>query len=137
MTSQIRTVCIQHGSSSLTRGWVCRSQFLLTLAIAVILRSKSSGTHDHVCHCLRFKTPSTWRARSPYLFAPGTVWPSYTPRHWAPFYLSPTTRRATVYVIDLTYTSHDGIDVRTLLYGHYPETNKASAHDTLFLECRF
>jgi hypothetical protein len=25
------------------------------------------------------ETPSTWRARSPYLYPPGTGWPSYTP----------------------------------------------------------
>jgi hypothetical protein len=35
-------------TSSLTRGWVCRFQFLLALASAVILGSKSSGTHDHI-----------------------------------------------------------------------------------------
>jgi hypothetical protein len=34
--------------SSLTRGWVCRLQLLLVLASAVILRSKSRGTHDHI-----------------------------------------------------------------------------------------
>jgi hypothetical protein len=34
--------------SSLTRGWVCRLQLPLVLAIAVILRSKSRGTHDHI-----------------------------------------------------------------------------------------
>jgi hypothetical protein len=34
--------------SSLTRGWVCRSQFLLALASAVILRSESCGTHDQI-----------------------------------------------------------------------------------------
>jgi hypothetical protein len=31
---------------------------------------------------LRFETPRTWRAKSPYLYPPGTGWPSYTPRHW-------------------------------------------------------
>jgi hypothetical protein len=30
------------------RGWVCRFQLLLALASAVILRSESSGTHDHI-----------------------------------------------------------------------------------------
>jgi hypothetical protein len=35
-------------TSSLTRGWVCSLQFLLTLASAVNLRSKSRGTHDHI-----------------------------------------------------------------------------------------
>jgi hypothetical protein len=37
---------------------------------------------------LRFDTPLTWRVRSTYLYPQGTLWPSYTPRHWAPF-LSP------------------------------------------------
>jgi hypothetical protein len=34
-------------TSSLTRGWTFRLQFLLVLASAVILRFKSGGTHDH------------------------------------------------------------------------------------------
>jgi hypothetical protein len=38
-----------------------------------------------VFYCVRFETPLTWRARSPYLYPPGTMWP-------------PTTRRATVEV---------------------------------------
>jgi hypothetical protein len=33
---------------SLTRGWVCRLQWLLVLARAVILRSESRGTHEHI-----------------------------------------------------------------------------------------
>jgi hypothetical protein len=32
-----------------------------------------------------FETPPTWRTRSPYLYPPGTGWPSYTPGHWVPF----------------------------------------------------
>jgi hypothetical protein len=36
-------------------------------------------------YCLRFETPPNWRARSPYLYPPGTGWPSYTPGHWVPF----------------------------------------------------
>jgi hypothetical protein len=35
-------------TSSLTRGWVCRLQLLLALASAVILRSESRRTHDHI-----------------------------------------------------------------------------------------
>jgi hypothetical protein len=35
-------------TSSLTRGWVCSLQLLLALASAVILRSQSRGTRDHV-----------------------------------------------------------------------------------------
>jgi hypothetical protein len=33
-----------------------------------------------IFYCLRFKTPQTWRTRSPYLCPPGTGWPSYTPK---------------------------------------------------------
>jgi hypothetical protein len=43
-----------------------------------------------IFYCLRFETPPIWRARSPYLYPPGTVWPSYTPRHWVPFSSTPT-----------------------------------------------
>jgi hypothetical protein len=35
-------------TSSLTRGWFCRLQLLLVLASAIILRSESRGTHDHI-----------------------------------------------------------------------------------------
>jgi hypothetical protein len=31
------------------------------------------------------ETPPTWRARSPYLYPPGTGWPSNTPGHWVKF----------------------------------------------------
>jgi hypothetical protein len=36
-------------------------------------------------YCFKFQTSPTWRARSPYLYPPGTGWPSYTPRHWITF----------------------------------------------------
>jgi hypothetical protein len=51
-------------------------------------------------YCLRFEAPPTWRARSPYLYPPGTGWPSYTTRHWVPFSSPPTTRTATVDVFE-------------------------------------
>jgi hypothetical protein len=35
-------------TSPLKRGWVCRLQWLLGLASAVILRSQSRGIHDHI-----------------------------------------------------------------------------------------
>jgi hypothetical protein len=31
------------------------------------------------------ETRPTWSARSPYLYPPGTGWPSYIPGHWVPF----------------------------------------------------
>jgi hypothetical protein len=36
-------------------------------------------------YCLRFEIPPTRKTRFPYLYLPGTEWPSYTPRHWVPF----------------------------------------------------
>jgi hypothetical protein len=55
-------------------------------------------------YCLRFETPPTWRARFPYLYPPGTGWPSYTIRHWVPFSSPPTTHRAMVDVFKPTFT---------------------------------
>jgi hypothetical protein len=55
------------------RGWVHRLRLLLVFASVVILGSGSCGTRDHI-YCLRFETPPTWRARSPYLYPPGTGW---------------------------------------------------------------
>jgi hypothetical protein len=51
-------------------------------------------------NCLRFETPLNWRTRFPYLYPPGTRWPSYTPRHWVSLSSPPTTRRPTVEVFD-------------------------------------
>jgi hypothetical protein len=45
-----------------------------------------------------FETPPTWRTRFPYLYPPGTGWPSYTPGHWVPFMSPLTTRMAAVEV---------------------------------------
>jgi hypothetical protein len=53
---------------------------------------------------LRFETPPTWTARSPYLYPPGTGWPSYTLSHWVHFSLPPTTSRTTVEVFRLAST---------------------------------
>jgi hypothetical protein len=53
-----------------------------------------------IFYWLRFETFPIWRARSTYLYPPGTRWPSYNPRHWVPFSSPPTTRRATVEVFE-------------------------------------
>jgi hypothetical protein len=87
------------GALSLTRGRVCRLQLLLVLASAVILRSESPRTHDHIL-LSQIRDPPAWRARSTYLYPPGTGWPGYTPRHWVPFPSPPTTLRATVEEFD-------------------------------------
>jgi hypothetical protein len=60
----------------------------------------STAGHMIIFYCLRFETPPTWRARSPYLYPPETGRPSYTPRHWVPLSSPPTTRRATVEVFE-------------------------------------
>jgi hypothetical protein len=44
------------------------------------------------------ETSPTWRARSPYLYPPGTGWPRYAPEHWVLFPSRLTTRRAAVEV---------------------------------------
>jgi hypothetical protein len=85
---------------SLTRGRICRLQLLLILGSTVILGSESR------CYYLRFETPPTSRARSPYFYPPGTGWPSYTctSRHWVPFSSPPTTRRTMVEVLEPAFT---------------------------------
>jgi hypothetical protein len=48
--------------------------------------------------CQPYIQPLTLRAQSPYLYPPGIVYPSYTPRHRVPFLSPSKTRRATVEV---------------------------------------
>jgi hypothetical protein len=72
---------------------VCRLQLLLAFA-----RAGPAGLMT-IFYCLGFEALPTWRARSPYLFLPGTGWPSYAPRHWVPFSSPLTTCRATLEVL--------------------------------------
>jgi hypothetical protein len=53
------------------RGRVCRLQFLLVLASAVVLGSESRGLLA-IFYCRRFQNPLTYRDVSPYLYPPGT-----------------------------------------------------------------
>jgi hypothetical protein len=69
------------GVPLLTRRQFCSFQWLLVLASAVILGSKSLRDHDRNLCCLRFEITRTWRTRSLYLCSPETGCPSYTP--WA------------------------------------------------------
>jgi hypothetical protein len=87
----------------MTTGWVSRIKWLLVLASAIILRSESCGTHDHIL-LSQIRYSPTWRAKIPYLYPPRTGWAGYTPRHWVAFSSPPTTRRATVEVFDTTST---------------------------------
>jgi hypothetical protein len=52
-------------------------------------------------YSLRFESPPTWRAMSPYLYPPRTEWPGYTPRHWVLFSSPPTTSRACVSTLQI------------------------------------
>jgi hypothetical protein len=61
-----------------------------------------------IFYCLRFETPLTWRARSPYLYPPRTGWPGYTPRHWVRFSSLTTTRKAAVEVSSSLHTVGGG-----------------------------
>jgi hypothetical protein len=79
-------------ASPLTRGRVCNLLLLPVLASAVPWDSRP----NFIVRIL--ETPPTWRARSLYLYPPGTGWSSYTPGHWVPFPSPLTTRRATVEV---------------------------------------
>jgi hypothetical protein len=96
---------------------------LLVLVSAIILGSESRGTRDHIL-LSQIRDSATWRARSPYLYPPGTWWSSYNPRHWVPFSSPSTTRRATVEVFEAasTLSLAYNISVRT-------------AQKTLFLCC--
>jgi hypothetical protein len=82
-------------ATSLTRGRVCNLLFLLALASAVPRDSTPYFTVPIL------EIPVTCRPMSPYLYPPGTEWPSYTPGHWVPFQSPLTTRRATVEVFYL------------------------------------
>jgi hypothetical protein len=61
-----------------------------------------------------FETSPTWRARSPYLYPPGTRWPSYTPRNWVPFLSPLTTRKATLTVSWPPSTRENGVELEFL-----------------------
>jgi hypothetical protein len=59
---------------SLTRGQVCNLQCNHSI-VRVAQNPKPYFT-------VSSETPSTWKARFPYLYPPGTGWPSCTPGHW-------------------------------------------------------
>jgi hypothetical protein len=87
---------------SLTRGWVCRLQLLLVLASAVILKSESRRTHNHIL-LSQLRDTSNLEVQVPVFISPGPWWPSYIPKHWVPFSSPSTTRRATVEAFDPAY----------------------------------
>jgi hypothetical protein len=86
-------------TSSLTRVLGCRLQLLLVLASAVILRSESRGTHDHIL-LSQFRDSPNLVGQVPVFISPRDLVARLSPRHWVPFSSPPTTRRATVEVLD-------------------------------------
>jgi hypothetical protein len=72
---------------------------LLALAIAVILRSESRGTHDHILLSQIQDSPKL-EGQAPVFISPRNTVARLYPRHWVPFSSPPTTRRATVEVSD-------------------------------------
>jgi hypothetical protein len=58
-------------ASSLMSGWVCRLQLLLALANAIILRSESHETHDHIL-LSQILDSFNLEGQVPYLYPPGT-----------------------------------------------------------------
>jgi hypothetical protein len=61
-------------TSSLTRGRVCHLQLLLVLASAVILRSESLGTQDHIL-LPKIRDSPNLEGRIPVFIPPGTGFP--------------------------------------------------------------
>jgi hypothetical protein len=92
-----------YGASSMTRGRVCRLQLLAVLASTVTLRSQSCWTHDHILLSQILDFPNL-EGLVPIFISSGTGWPSFTPRHWVPFSLPPTTQRVTVKVFESAST---------------------------------
>jgi hypothetical protein len=70
--------CVFNVGRSLTRGRVCRLQFLQVLASAVILGSKSRGTRDRYFTVsdsrLPFSLPPTTRRPTVEVFEPASTW---------------------------------------------------------------
>jgi hypothetical protein len=100
ITARILRVC-WCGAFSLTREWACRLQLLLVLASAVILRSESCGTRDHILlsqirECPNLRVPvfvSPWN-RDP-VIPSGTGFPYHRLLRLAVLrwkYLNPPTR---------------------------------------------
>jgi hypothetical protein len=68
---------------SLTRGRVCNLLLLLVLASVVPSPARVWVPRDSPYFIVPIlEIFPTWRARSPYLYPPGTGWPRYTPGHW-------------------------------------------------------
>jgi hypothetical protein len=86
-------------TSILTIGWVCRLQLLLVLASAVIFRSESRGTHDHILSS-QIRDSTNLEVQVYVFISPRNRWHNYSPRHWVLFSSPPATRRTAVEVFN-------------------------------------
>jgi hypothetical protein len=77
---QLRRFAIN--ASSLTRKRVCNLLYNCFWALSEQSHLSRSPTELTAYLTVSSETPPTWRARFPYLYPPGTGWPSYTPGHW-------------------------------------------------------
>jgi hypothetical protein len=96
--------CSPDVTSSLTRGWICRSQLLLVLASKVILRSESRGTHNHIL-LSQISDSSNLEGWVPVFTSPRNRVALLHPGHWVPFLSPPATSMDTVEVFDLASVS--------------------------------
>jgi hypothetical protein len=78
---------------SLTRGRVCNLLYNCFWALPEQSLFVAVPQNSRPYFTVSFETPPTWRTRFPYLYPPGTGWPSYTPGHWVPFMSPLKTRR--------------------------------------------
>jgi hypothetical protein len=75
----LQTVACYFVAPSLTRGRVCNLLYNCFWALPEqSLLGRSLTELTTIFYCLLWDS-STWRARFPYLYPPGTGWPSYTP----------------------------------------------------------
>jgi hypothetical protein len=80
-----------------------RAQRLLVLASAVILGQEPMEFMT-IFYYLTFYNSPTWLVRPPYLYRPGTGWPSSFTRRWIPF-LSPPTSSREMLEVDSQYVT--------------------------------
>jgi hypothetical protein len=114
---------------------------LLVLASAVIFRSESRGTHDHIL-LSQIQDPLNLEGQVPVFISLRNMVVRLYPRHWVPFSSPSTTLRATVEVFDpdSTRDSLSGGNSNSkskLLYDWRFSANQfilESSHNTYFFE---
>jgi hypothetical protein len=130
-----RSVClgVKHPSGSYDQIFIAVKQLRFVNVGSSLWREKGSAVYNccwsspaqsflgpspvgvvTIFYSLRFETPPTWRARTPYLYPTGRGWPNYAPRHWVPFSSPPVTRRTTVKIFESASTRGQ-VNVKVML----------------------